>query len=170
MSQNSFADSTVISLNQAAQSIPKELERQGYSDVGQLNLHRLLLSMNHAHVSQVEGLTRPQVIIAGETFSRSSAQWQVNQQGKTRILVNQSLWAKTDPTARPVIGLHENLGALGFHDENYQLSSAMWALSQFNSGLADAEKVNIVSQIEKSAEGGGGIVGVGGGAINMAPV
>lgn len=139
------------------------LVAKGYSSFGPLKLEPFLRSMKSIDVKSGGWISRPQSSVGGETFSRSSAEWKLDAVGNAHILLNRALWEKTEPDLRNVIGMHEYLGAEGFYDRNYEVSSALWALSTPEASyLTSDDKAALTNRISATARSGG-IVGIGGG-------
>jgi hypothetical protein len=82
-------------------------------------------------------------------------------------------WWKKFPEQQSILALHEYLGAAGFYDDNYWISTSMWFLSlpDAQKVLSDEMKSGIESWITRNASAkiphgtrlAGGVVGVGGG-------
>jgi hypothetical protein len=157
------SDQAADSFKQAAVRVLESLAAKGYSSFGQFKLESFLHSMKSVDVKSTGWINRPQGSLGDETFSRSSAEWTLDATGKAHIQVNSVLWEKTEPEVRSVIGMHEYLGAEGLYDRNYEVSSALWALSTPEASHFNTEdKANLAKRISATAFGGG-IVGIGGG-------
>jgi hypothetical protein len=153
-------NSTVQDFRLAAYAIPKALHDKGYRKLGDINLVDFTKKMESVKVGTVKDLVVP--VQGGDV--RSSAQWQRVPGQQPKILINQKMWTPTPESYKPLISLHENLGALGFNDKDYNLSSAMWLLAhpETDEVLTDKEKSTIIDYLNGAAENGG-VIGVSGG-------
>ena len=142
----------------AAVSIPTTLMNAGYDSFGRLKLADLIDQARTVPVTPVNELHRVQM--AGDNeMDRSSAQW--SRSNGDSIKLNQKMWVTTSAEAQKVLALHENLGAAGYNDDDYLMSTGMWVLTRPEiAHLNDTEKNGVVERITASA---GGITGVGGG-------
>lgn len=147
-----------------AASIPSSLRAQGYETLGSLSLSQFLSRARAVRVQIAADLAYGS---SGSTAFRNSAHWRRGPQPE--IVVNGRRWQQTSARYKPVLALHEHLGALGFEDNNFSCSSALWALAHSQQTLAREE----LAQIERVAQstcrhaGGSTVVTGGGDSFNV---
>ena len=165
----------VADFKASAKEMVHQLLKKGYRKFGQLDLNEFLQEIEQTNVNYVPALKFNQA----DGSERSSACWELLRGSRT---INVSLWqwARTEPSVRPVIAMHEFVGPAGFNDQDYQLTTAMAVLETDESaGLLEPEQIPALHHLIRSARpsvhahggvaanphasGGGGIVGVGGG-------
>lgn len=112
--------------------IPAELLRQNKTKIGELDIVQLSEEMK-----QVQWFENQGSFLAGSGESRFGAMYFVKEK---KIIIN-SARAQYEPShTMPVAALHEALGALGYLDENYEVSTTLYLNS-----LSSTEQKNIFS-------------------------
>lgn len=150
--------------NQGA--LPNALLAAGQARFGDLDLSRYLERLPELRVNVV-GQVAHEDSNLGFTTERDSAEW--NRQRKT-IAVNGPHWQKTQGRAKPMLALHESLGAMGIQDQHFGCSGTLWILANpqaratlTREELADFEGFANKACVVASLEGGGSSTGVTGG-------
>ena len=109
----------------AANEIPQTLIGMGYKKIGLLDLNKLV-----ANLSQVELREEAWVETAKPNGQkRIFARWERTSQG-ARVILNTSTWSSAHPDFKGSLAVHEVLGASGFNDEDYNLSTSLWLLRE----------------------------------------
>jgi hypothetical protein len=149
----------------SAQAIPNQLSRLGYDRVGGIDLSTLNRSMSAIQVMSVKREKIKAANRDGWSDGRSTARWQVDGNGVT-ISVACEWWGRLP--SKNLLALHEYLCAMGYNDDEYEISSAFWLLSQplAQAHLTDEEKNQVEQQAARQGRqqfARGGVVGVGGG-------
>lgn len=151
-----------------ARVIPQALLADGYRQVGRLDLQRLLGEIETVQTSVVGQLDyAPGESGAGTTNLRNSAHWRRTAEGR-QIRLNGKRWQKTKRKLRPMLALHEHLGALGYRDGEFSCSSALWTLGDERArNILSREERALVEEAARSAcqvaSNGGSTVVTGGG-------
>jgi hypothetical protein len=144
-----------------ARAIISRLLDKGYRAFGELDLNAFARDMDIVQIAYV-----PYLRYYDNGRERASACWKIAD-GRRSIDVSQWMWGYTDADNRPIIALHEFLGAARFNDRDYQVSSAMALLSlEQTNGYLEPEQIPTLQNLKHvivEARSGGGIVGVGGG-------
>src|SRR4051812_24112207 len=103
-----------------AKSLPQKLSARGYNQVGQINTYNLINSIERIDTRVMRHVQHVQV--SGDfNFARNSAEWRSG--GSGRISLNGPRWQQTQSKFKPMLALHESLGALGFSDDGFACSS-----------------------------------------------
>lgn len=172
-SQYSLAGSSQFIQQFASQSfvIPQLLIQQNKTKIGDLNIVQLKDEMK-----QVRWVENGGVFFAGSGETRTGAVYFVEEK---KVIVN-TLRAPYEPLrTMPVAALHEALGALGYIDENYEISMvlAMNALTSeeqeliFSKKFVDKQSSRLVGLKRRTTDakykssGGGTSVGGGGDGV-----
>lgn len=157
-------DPVVPSFQQAGKQIPEALIEKGYVEFGAINLQDLVKSMSTIKAVSIPRFARPNPSDGYKT-ARSSAEWFRDPAGNY-INISETEWPKIETSVQPMLALHEYLGAIGFNDENYLISSAMWLAALATPDIKSILSANEIRAIESSVENqatSGGITAVGGG-------
>lgn len=157
----------VADFETAARAIPQQLIRKGYSQFGDLNLQNFIQTMD-----QVQIFTAPEVETPEDNNTvRIFAHWQRNANGTTITLSERAWPAAAQTPWKNALALHEMLGALGYEDQNYNLSTSLWFLAQdkIDQILNKNEMHTVIRSTNDLAKSTGGIIGVGGGGDLIGP-
>lgn len=152
----------------AARQIPEALLKAGYKRIGRMNLHNLLQNIQVLKVKDAKWVETK----VGTDQKRVFARWERTAQGP-KVTLNSSMWGKAFPRHHSPLALHEVLGAYGFNDDDYQLSTSLWLLAfeQKRQILSKEELKYLEKSIAERANiSGGGVIGVGGGGDLIGPV
>jgi hypothetical protein len=161
--ENSFSASLQKEFIAAGLEVPNTLIEMGYTEFGDLDLREFTKRMRKVQIK--EGSWSK--LGDSNNDGRISARWEIHPDRIT-ITVNKDLWNRRKEQ-RPLLALHEYLGALGFQDKEYWLSTELWFLTQPESHqkLTNEEIAIITKRIAEQTQiriaRGGGVVGVGGG-------
>ena len=149
----------ITQFREASVSIPNALMSAGYNSFGSMQLADLVQKSQTVPINPINSLHRAQ-IVGDQEMERSSAQW--SRENGSAIQLNQVMWKSTPPEQKKVLALHENLGAAGYDDKDYLMSTGMWLLTRPESSkLTDSERAGVTERITAAA--GGGVTGIGGG-------
>lgn len=146
-----------------AQVLPRQALSAGYQRFGALDLGHF--------VAQVQGL---RVRVKGQiahkqkdygsflNVERDGAEW-----SDGSIALSAVRWPKTRPSAKPMLAMHEALGALRIEDDNFGCSGSIWALTDpaTRGSMTREEIATFESYAERGCHmaRGGGSTGVTGG-------
>jgi hypothetical protein len=122
-----FDESIVNEFREDAAKVPQTLIDRGYKNFGKLDLDAFLAEIKDPSKVQITTrgwFSRPENI-GSHQLTRSSAQWSHKAGTVRKIELNQDLWPNTPEDVRPVLALHEFLGAFGYQDHDYFLSAAL---------------------------------------------
>jgi hypothetical protein len=138
-SQAAHAATVADSFRSAALSIPAALLRQGQSRFENLDLREL---QHQIRMIEVRVVGRWEVEDRNGN-GRATARWE-NSNGRRTIFLSKAFWDQSK-ASQPSLALHEYLGALGYPDQDYGLSSRLWLLSQDSAqrDLSTAEQAEI---------------------------
>ena len=106
-------------------ALPRALIHMGSPRFGDLELSRFLGDLSGIRVQIVKAMAHVEHI-GPFLAERDSAAW--NRELKT-IALNGPLWQKTVGKAKPMLALHESMGALGYADNNFDCSGTLWILA-----------------------------------------
>jgi hypothetical protein len=153
----------------AGQVIPEKLISLGHSEFGRLNLKTFIHQMKTVRLS-VQATTE---FDQADGSQRVSAHWHRDASGSS-ITVSQKMWFYTISEVKPSMALHEYLGALGYDDQNYNLSTSLLLLAEKETWkfLNDDQIRYVRNSIENTSNEvceGGGVIGVGGGGDLIGP-
>jgi hypothetical protein len=152
-----------------AHQIPQNLIAQGYSRIGALDFRQILQQMDQIHIESYPWVQTPEQDGAIRIFAR----WERRSDG-TFIMVNEATWNRAgDDNSKTALAMHEVLGALGYNDENYNISTSLWLLSreQTKQILDRSEQKTVANQVKNlSSMNTGGVIGVGGGGDMIGPI
>lgn len=153
-----------------ARVLPQALINQGYRSIGTLDPAELLQDIDNIEV-QAEANVEHAENDGAFHWLRQSAEWSRERQGSIRF--SAPFWQKTPMSDKPVLALHESLGARGFMDNDFACSSSVWTLTNPDS-RASLHKQELAA-VERVASGacqlalaGGGSTGIGGGGDDFA--
>lgn len=121
---------------QASLIVIDGLLKVGYQNLGDLNLVTLKKEVSTLNWRLIQATN----IEAGSEGSRSTAVYSI---GDKLIIMSLEEWLNTEPSLRAIIALHEALGALGYSDENYQISVALAQLNALST-VEGAEMQNLL--------------------------
>lgn len=165
------AERAVAEFRASALEIPSLLLAQGVPTVGDLDLAEFVRAARGVEVRA----EREVVTESGPGMTRRSGRWSRGE-GAPAIAFDPAMWGATYPEARPLVSLHEFLGAAGFDDADYRASIALWILSRdsWREALGERFARELAAVVRRAetppfqvAGPGGGIVGVGGGGDFM---
>lgn len=151
----------------AVNEIPQALIENGYGKIGRLDLKKIVANLNKIELREEAWVETEQP----QGQKRIFARWERTEQGP-RVILNTSTWSSAHPKFRGSLAIHEVLGAGGFNDEDYNLSTSLWLLKENSQQkvLKRSEVNYILERIaEESKSGGGGVIGVGGGGDVIGP-
>jgi hypothetical protein len=149
-----------------AQAIPDKLLALGYERIGGLELRRLKKDLEKVTWYRIDG-----GFLSGSGGTRMTGLYSSKEHEAN---INTLNWGWVRRERQALMALHEGLGASGYLDEDYQISLALWFLSERNrdelrSLLGDSKPTwQSLDKIERR-EGeaiyvdSGGITGIGGG-------
>jgi hypothetical protein len=150
----------------------RSLQVNGVNRIGNLDLQKFTKQVSKVHA--VIFNSDAAILMGSGSASRSTA---VNLIKNNLVILQSADWQQTPPKVKPVLALHESFGATGYDDENYQVSTELWSLSQkskreMNAALqmpaADAVKNIQHRKLQPIYQLGNGATGVGGGGDNVA--
>lgn len=104
--------------SQQALILPRTLLKRGLHTVGAMDLQRLITEIQTVHWFDVQN-----VFFAGSGSRRASA---VNLIKDHQVFMNRISWQQSPPDVRNVLSLHEALEALGYNDDEYEISLSFW--------------------------------------------
>jgi hypothetical protein len=153
----------------AGQVIPEKLISLGHGKLGRLNLKNFLIQMKAVRLS-VQATTE---FDQADGSQRASAHWH-RDASESSITVSQKMWLYTISKVKPSMALHEYLGALGYDDQNYNLSTSLLLLSEKETwNFLNEDQIRYIrNNIENTSNEvceGGGVIGVGGGGDLIGP-
>ncbi len=107
-------------------------------------------------------------LAAGSGGARGSAIYFVENH---TILLSAIYWRQTPPEIQPLVATHEAFGAMGYHDEEYNLTLGLWAAHQNfevakslrDKGMPDFQNITTTTKTPVYKESNGTGTGVGGG-------
>jgi hypothetical protein len=154
-----FAASIPDTFRAAALSIPAALLRQGHSQIENLDLREL---QHQIRAIEVRVLGRWEVEDQNRN-GRATARWE-NTGGRRTIYLSKTFWSQAK-ASQASLALHEYLGALGYPDQDYGLSSRLWFLAQDSSqrDLSPAEQDEIKKDVSRMSAARMGTNSSGGG-------
>lgn len=155
--QKMDAKSQVLLFNLSTQFLTK-LTARNIIRVGDLDLTKLILQMK----SVIYGAAT-NVFLGGSGGNRMGA---VNLPDQKLVLLNALNFPNVPAMTWPALLLHENFGALGYEDENYQKTLRLWLLAEYpdsSFALSEFRKLTIDKNIKYYLASGGSGTSVGGG-------
>ena len=144
-----------------AQVIPQRLMAAGQRRFGALDLGDLLNRQSRVQVSVVGQVDHSRPIGPFDS-ERDGAEW-----SEGRVAVSAKTWPRVRGAAKPMLALHEMLGALRIEDTDFGCSGSLWVLSDSNARATMSREE--LATFESFAERGcyvarsGGSTGVTGG-------
>lgn len=151
-------------LEKIALALPEKLSARKIEKVGDLSISEVMKETKGLHWKVVQD-----VLFAGSGGRRASSIFLTESR---TVFINALYWRQTGAEVKPILLLHEALGAIGFDDEEYQLSLGLWLLSQNSRVSLSPEKTPWLthfadlrrsSRTPKYIQLAGGATGVGGG-------
>jgi hypothetical protein len=103
----------------------RSLQVNGVNRIGNLDLQKFTKQVSKVHA--VIFNSDAAILMGSGSASRSTA---VNLIKNNLVILQSADWQQTPPKVKPVLALHESFGATGYDDENYQVSTELWSLSQ----------------------------------------
>jgi len=151
-----------------ARRIPHQLQKLGLHRIGNFDIDEF-----NRKISSVRYCLLGGGYLSGSAGDRLSSIYLV----KLRtVSLNQLSWQWVDGEARAALVMHESLGALGYDDESYQLTLALWFLTQIprdeindflSSRLSEPLRLARATNDEHVYVMAGGVTGIGGGGDNV---
>lgn len=153
-----------VSTNEAALIVLDQVEERGYHSIGNISVAELRKAFSKIVIKEI---TLPIFLIG--SGSRDGA---INLTEKNEIIINPLSFQRYSQRQQILLIIHELLGASGYNDENYQLTTRIYLLAtsevalQSNTFIAGynkgtLRKQNKTYQIE--TKNGGTVTGIGGG-------
>jgi hypothetical protein len=146
-----------------AHVLPRALARHGYTRLGNLELAAFDQRVDGIQVHETRTVRHKQELVGFMTMERSLAEWRRTSTGDVTVATPE--WAKSRADVRPLVALHESLGALGYSDDLFSCSSSLAILA--SDPARQALGIAEIARIEKIAEStcriAGGTTGVTGG-------
>lgn len=145
-----------------AQVLPRKALAAGYRRFGGVDLGQLLAQASRVNVRVKDSVSHEQDFNRGGGI-RNGAEWRPGE-----ISLSAAAWPRMKAAAKPMLALHETLGALNYSDDNFDCSSSIWALTnpEMRATMSREEIATFESYAERGcfvARGGGGSTGVTGG-------
>ncbi len=154
----------ILDFQRSAEVLPQKMRDQGRTQFGDFQADAISKGLPTVQLAITNSVAHEQVIGGTIKMERNSAEWH---RGKHHgsIKINGDMWAKTATKIKPMLALHEMLGVLGYTDDTFTCSGAIWLLT--NKKAVSALRSDELSQIERIAESAckfaGGSTGVYGG-------
>lgn len=153
----------VTDFKNSVKVLPRALLGKGYSRIGNIELEPFMERAERMTVRDVGTVRHKQNLDGGIQMERNLAEWRRTSTGA--VAIGGALWAKTPAEVRPLVALHESLGALGYSDDILSCSGALYILA--NDGARSTLNSGDLARIERIAERScvvaGGTTGVTGG-------
>ena len=146
--------------------VPRALRNRGMSQLGAIHLDQLI-----EELTKVEWSVFNLGFISASGGKRTTAMYLVKSK---QVFVTELAWQWVLPQFQPLMALHEGLGASGYDDENYQISTTLFYLAQIPAAEADeimkaGPFLEILQSVVRRTKepkyllASGGATGVGGG-------
>jgi hypothetical protein len=107
-----------------AQVLPRRALSAGYRQFGALDLSDALYRMQSEVDVRTVGKVAHKQDLGVLMAERDGAQWRPGS-----VAVSAARWPKTRAAAKPMLALHEMLGALRIEDDNFGCSGTIWVLT-----------------------------------------
>lgn len=165
--QAAFANAAIVrDFKAQAQVLPRKAINAGYQRFGALDLYDLVnrLQQGEVNVRVVGQVAHKQPLGGPIVAERDGAQWTAGS-----VAVSGSQWPRTRAQNKPMLALHEVLGAMRIEDDNFGCSGTLWALTDNNvrSTMSREELATFEGYAHTACQmargGNGGSTGVTGG-------
>jgi hypothetical protein len=146
-----------------AKILPQALQANGYDRIGNLELGAFVSRVERMNVHETQAVHHQEDLDGGIKMERNLAEWHRTSTGD--VAVAGPRWMKTPQDIRSLVALHESLGALGYSDNIFSCSGALYILA--NADARATLKADELTRIEGLARSNcimaGGTTGVTGG-------